>query len=60
MSKSLTRLSSLALGLVLTGAIASGQVCSHWLWSNPLPQGNRLNGVAYGGGGFVAVGSRSL
>ena len=60
MSKSLTRFSSLALGLLLTGAIASGQICSEWLWSNPLPQGNRLNGVAYGGGAFVAVGSSGV
>ena len=43
--------------LCLTGAVASAQVCSEWLWSNPTPQGNRLNGAAWGGGVFVAVGS---
>lgn len=27
-----------------------------WTWRNPLPQGNTLVGVTYGGGQFVAVG----
>ena len=27
-----------------------------WHWRNPLPQGNDLNGVAFGNGTFVAVG----
>ena len=43
--------------LCLVAATAAGQVCSEWLWSNPLPQGNRLNGVTYGNGQFVAVGA---
>jgi len=28
----------------------------HWYWRNPLPQGNFLHDVGYGGGVFVAVG----
>src|SRR6202162_2178044 len=47
----------LAAALCLGAGIASAQVCSEWLWSNTMPQGNRLNGAAYGGGVFVAVGS---
>jgi outer membrane protein assembly factor BamB len=30
---------------------------SNWRWRNPLPDGNDLNGLAYGNGKFVAVGS---
>src|ERR1700693_2739633 len=47
----------LGAALSLAASLASAQVCSEWLWSNPMPQGNRLNGAAYGGGVFVAVGS---
>src|SRR5438552_12540367 len=46
-----------AAALCLATSLASAQVCSEWLWSNPLPQGNRLNGVAFGNGTFVAVGA---
>ena len=35
---------------------ASGQ-CGDWQFQNPTPQGNRLGGVAFGHGTFVAVGS---
>src|SRR5438876_10777314 len=30
-----------------------------WTWRNPLPTGNDLNGITYGNGQFVAVGSRN-
>src|SRR6516164_1629047 len=32
------------------------QTCGDWSWSNPLPQGSALSGVAWGAGRFVAVG----
>ncbi len=32
----------------------------HWHWRNPLPQGNDLNGVAFGNGIFVAVGKSTI
>ena len=35
---------------------AAGQ-CGDWQFQNPTPQGNRLGGVAFGHGTFVAVGS---
>src|SRR5512141_1424827 len=47
----------LAAALCLACAVGSAQVCSEWIWSNPLPQGNRLNGAVHGPAGFVAVGS---
>src|SRR6476619_6163161 len=40
--------------LVLTPL--SAQTCGPWSWVNPVPQGNTLNGVASGGGKYVAVG----
>jgi hypothetical protein len=46
-----------AAALCLVSSLASAQVCSEWIWSNPMPQGNHLNGVAHGASGFVAVGS---
>ena len=35
---------------------ARAQTCGDWSWANPQPQGNRLSGVAWGNGQFVAVG----
>src|SRR5260221_6841288 len=55
MLKPLTKSSVFAAFFFLVGAVMTGQVCSEWLWSNPMPQGNRLNGAALGNGGFVAV-----
>jgi len=37
----------------------AGDSLEAWHWRNPLPQGNQLNGVAYGRGLFVAVSSGS-
>ena len=42
--------------LLLPAAHLSGQSCGPWRWINPLPQGNTLSGVAFGGGRYVAVG----
>ena len=36
-----TRVLLAASALCLAAGFASAQVCSEWLWSNPLPQGNR-------------------
>ena len=52
--------SFLRVGVCLAARLASAQVCSEWLWSNPLPQGNWFNSVAYGGGVFVAVGGSGV
>jgi hypothetical protein len=38
---------------------ASAQTLS-WAWQNPSPLGNELLGVAYGNGGFVAVGQNGV
>src|SRR5262245_58261158 len=41
--------------LPLAGALPSG-ILDQWNWRNPYPNGNELNGVAYGSGTFVTVG----
>ncbi|HYT32430.1 MAG TPA: hypothetical protein VEO37_07550, partial [Thermoanaerobaculia bacterium] len=48
------------LALVCVTRAASAQVCTEWQWANPQPQGNRLTGIASGGGQFVAVGSAGV
>ncbi|RII30001.1 MAG: hypothetical protein CXR30_09400 [Geobacter sp.] len=49
-----------ALLFWLTGAViasaATGDPLAVWQWKNPLPQGNQINGLAYGNNLFVAVG----
>src|SRR5262249_57585847 len=58
MSKPSTRALGLAAAFALAAiGVASGQTCGDWSWANPKPQGNRLTGVAYGNGQFVAVGA---
>ena len=47
---------SLVLFLFLLSAAAVAQPCDDFQWTNPQPQGNRLAGIAYGRGRFVAVG----
>ena len=47
---------SFLLLLLLPAAHVFGQSCGPWRWINPLPQGNTLQGVAAGGGHYVAVG----
>jgi hypothetical protein len=45
--------------ILLGGSAASpaeAQPCTPWQWVNPLPQGNHLNAVTFGGGRWVAVG----
>ena len=37
-------------------AKAAGDALDTWVWRNPLPQGNKLNGITYGKSTFVAVG----
>jgi hypothetical protein len=52
------RVAAAFLGLVVGLPAASAlQPCGPWQWVNPLPQRNDLFGVAYGQGGFVAVGA---
>ena len=44
--------------LLITGVRVSGSdLLDQWYWRNPIPDGNDLNGVAYGNGTFVAVGT---
>src|ERR1700737_3127791 len=59
MSRFSTKILVLLAWVCLTG-VASAQVCTEWQWANPQPQGNRLTGIAYGGGQFVAVGSAGV
>ena len=33
------------------------ETVDNWLWRNPLPQGNPLNGITFGNGTFVTVGA---
>lgn len=45
-------LSTIFLGI----SSSHGDPLDNWHWRNPLPQGNNLNGVAFGNGTFVSVG----
>jgi len=36
--------------------VSASEALDQWYWRNPSPNGNDLNGVAYGNGTFVAVG----
>src|SRR4029077_20060763 len=56
MPKNQTRLAVVAAGLLSLSVSVHGATCTDWRWANPLPQGNRLSGVAHGNGVFVAVG----
>ncbi len=47
-----------ATSLVATVTVTPSQPLDRWTQRNPLPQSDRLLGVAYGSGRFVAVGSR--
>ncbi len=49
--------SSLLLLFVCVAIRSFGDALDNWAWRSPLPQGNDLNGVAYGDGQFVAVGN---
>lgn len=51
-------LASILSATLVTFARASdpNQALDQWHWRNPLPQGNRLNGITFGNGVFVAVG----
>lgn len=42
--------------LGLSSGVSQADPLDNWHWRNPLPQGNHLNGVAFGNGIFVAVG----
>jgi hypothetical protein len=43
--------------LLAAGALrANADALDNWQWRNPLPEGNTLTSVAYGGGNYVAVG----
>lgn len=42
--------------LFLASVLEAAEPLDIWQWRNPLPQGNRLYGVTYGGGLLVAVG----
>src|SRR5438128_1248646 len=46
--------------LCVYGAVAQSDPLSNWHWRNPLPQGNDLQGVAYGNGIFVVVGGGAI
>src|ERR1700724_2503491 len=56
MLKNQTRLAVVAAALLSVSVSVRGATCTDWRWANPLPQGNRLSGVAHGNGLFVAVG----
>ncbi len=47
------------LGLLLSfeSTLRAADPLDDWKWINPLPQGNRLSAVTYGGGRVVAVGA---
>jgi len=49
-------ISALAVASLVAPAGSRGQSLGGWLFSNPFPQGNAINGVAAGGGLLVAVG----
>jgi hypothetical protein len=42
--------------VLLSSSRLLAQTCGPWRWANPEPQGNTLQGVAHGGGRYVAVG----
>jgi len=50
---------SAALALLIFTEIGRTDPLDTWTWRNPLPTGNDLNGITYGNGQFVAVGSRN-
>src|SRR5512141_888578 len=52
----LTRILSMA-AVSLALALPLSAQCGDFQWQNPSPQGNRLSGVAFGRGTFVAVGA---
>jgi len=46
----------IALAFLSSVSPLSAQSCSPWQWASPRPQGNALQGAAFGAGRFVAVG----
>ena len=56
MLKNRTRSAVLASILLSFAFLLPGSPCTDWRWANPQPQGNRLAGIVYGAGRFVAVG----
>ena len=49
-------LQTISLLVGLTSNLLAVEPLDIWQWRNPLPQGNRLSAVTYGGGLLVAVG----
>jgi len=47
----------LLLGAAFSARVQATDPLDDWKWINPLPQGNRMGAVTYGGGRVVAVGS---
>lgn len=47
---------ALCLAAEVGTARAGGDPLGFWHWKNPLPQGNQINGLAYGNNRFVAIG----
>jgi len=45
------------LSLLMGMGVSASEGLEQWYWRNPSPNGNDLNGVAYGNGTFVAVGA---
>lgn len=56
MSTLLATVMTLILVAVLGPASGEAMGGMEWQWVNPLPQGNSLSGIAWGGGTYVAVG----
>lgn len=46
------------LSWILFTTLAIADPLDTWIWRNPLPTGNIIRGIGYGGGRFVAVGDR--
>jgi len=46
--------------LVLVANLGAQPSCEPWIWSNPHPQGNSLNGLVQSAQEFVAVGNRGM
>src|SRR2546426_1054068 len=48
---------SAVLAFLIFAEVGRADPLDTWLWRNPLPTGNYVNGIAYGNGQFVAVGN---
>lgn len=62
MKTRMNRISMIILGPALllgvtTPLLQAADPLDDWKWVNPLPQGNRMSAVTYGGGRLVAVGN---